>query len=320
MADKLVEDALRLLCRHYVFPARARDAAAVIHDRLAAGEYADVSRVELCRRLTTELLELCDDKHLEIRMRRTSSNSTVEEAAEVRRQHLQRLNYFIARVERMPANVGYIDLRGIAEPELASSAITAAMELVSHTHALLFDVRHNGGGSPEGVIFWHSYLFGETSVHLNSIHRGASGEVQEYWSLTDLPGRRYLDKPVYLLTSAMTFSAGEEFCYNLQAQGRATVVGETTRGGAHPTAVFPLDEATEIVIPHARSVNPVTGTNWEGTGVQPDVVVPAAEAFDVAYRMAADYIVETPGLPQRSKAEAAEVQKSQTDPIGDPQL
>lgn len=160
------------------------------------------------------------------------------------------------------------------------------MELVSHTNALIVDLRYNGGGSPDGVIFWTSHFFPDEKTHLSSIYDGATGATKQYWSLAYLPGERYLDRPVYLLTSGYTFSGGEEFCYNLKAQGRATLIGETTRGGAHPTDSFPITPTLEITVPTARSVNPVTGTNWEGTGVEPDIAVPAPEAFAVAYRKA----------------------------------
>lgn len=102
---------------------------------------------------------------------------------------------------------------------------------------------------------------------------------------------------MYVLTSDLTFSGGEEFAYNLKAQGRATLVGETTRGGAHPTQVFPITPTFEITVPIARSVNPVTGGNWEGTGVEPDLAVPAIEAFDAAYREALRHVLATSTAP-----------------------
>jgi C-terminal processing protease CtpA/Prc len=114
------------------------------------------------------------------------------------------------------------------------------MQLISHTHALIIDLRKNSGGSPAGVIFWNSYLFPDSQTHLNNIYDGATGETRQFWSLAYVPGERYLDRRVYVLISEMTFSGGEEFCYNLKTQGRATLIGQTTGGGAHPTQVFPL--------------------------------------------------------------------------------
>ena len=172
----------------------------------------------------------------------------------------------------------------MADPEEAGPAIAAAMELVSGTYALIIDLRQNHGGSPLGVAFWCSYLFPDADTHLGDIFRADTGETRQFWSLAWVPGPRYLDRPVYLLTSHETFSGGEDFCYTLQAQDRAQVIGETTGGGAHPTRTMPISETMAVSVPFARSVNPVTGTNWQGTGVVPDTAVPAAEAYDVGVR------------------------------------
>jgi C-terminal processing protease CtpA/Prc len=171
------------------------------------------------------------------------------------------------------------------------------MELVAGTYALIIDMRHNGGGAPEGVVFWCSYLFDGEPTHLNDIFRADTGETRQFWTLPYVPGTRYPDPPVYVLTSERTFSGGEDLCYTLQALGRAQVIGETTGGGAHPTRPFPVSPAVHIGIPFARAVNPVTGTNWQGTGVVPDVAVPEAQAYDVAYTRALEHVLATDDVP-----------------------
>jgi C-terminal processing protease CtpA/Prc len=296
----LVVKAIDLLCDKYIFADKAQEAAAAIRRRLAAGEYDGLTEEALGERLTAELFEVCRDKHLRVRVRDESLREALTEAELVAAWHeRQRLtNYGIARVERLDGNVGLLELRGVTGADIGGRAIVAAMELVSHTHALIVDLRKNRGGSPAGAIFWTSYFFPDGDTHLNSIHDGATGQTRQYWSLAWLPGERYLDRPVYVLTSALTFSGGEEICYNLKAQGRAVLVGETTRGGAHPTDAFPITPTFEITVPVARSVNPVTGTNWEGTGVEPDLAVPAAEAFDVAYRESLRHVVATATAPE----------------------
>jgi C-terminal processing protease CtpA/Prc len=165
------------------------------------------------------------------------------------------------------------------------------MELVAGTYALIIDLRRNGGGSPEGVAYWCSHLFDERPTHLNDIFHADTGETHQFWTLPHVPGPRYLDRPVYVLTSSRTFSGGEDFAYTLQALGRAQVIGETTGGGAHPTRPFPISAAVHIAIPFARSINPVTGTNWQGTGVVPDVSVPQEQAYDVAYAIALRHVL-----------------------------
>ncbi len=285
MASPLIDAALEQLCSKYVFPDKAAAAAEVIRSR----DYSGLSEEELCEKLTADLFELCADKHLRVRVRarELQEGGQSEEAAEAAwREYLRTTNYRIARVERLDGNVGYLDLRGVPDPANGAKAVAAAMELVSNTDALIIDLRKNRGGSPDGVIFWCSYFFKDEETHLNSIYDGETKQTKQYWSLAWVPGSRYLDKPVYVLVSNFTFSAGEELCYNLQAQKRAVLIGQTTRGGAHPTDSFPLSDTVEITVPVARSINPVTGTNWEGVGVAPDISVPSEEAFDLAYRKA----------------------------------
>ena len=302
---EIVTTALSLLRANYVFPDLAEQAATAVEARLDAGEYDHLDEVTLTELVTSHLREVCQDKHLGLRLggapeRPPSGRPPRPEPAEPKDHEARRLamrqmgrldNFGIRRVERLDGNVGYLDVRRVAVPANASPAIAAAMELVAGTHALIIDLRHNHGGAPEGVVFWCSYLFGEEPTHLNDIYRADTGETRQFWALPYVPGTRYVDRPVYVLTSGETFSGGEDFCYTLQALGRAELIGETTGGGAHPTRPFPISAAVHIAIPFARSVNPVTGTNWQGTGVVPDVAVAAAEAYDVAYARALAHVL-----------------------------
>jgi hypothetical protein len=299
---EIVETALAVLRSRYVFPDRAAEAAAGIEARLMAGEYDDLSEPELAERLTSQLYAVCADKHLRVRTHpeRMSPGPRPADRGKAREEMraIGRLdNFGIHRVERLDGNVGYIDLRRVALPENAGPSIAAAMELVSGTYALIIDLRRNGGGSPDGVVFWCSYLFDGPGTHFNDIFEGETGETRQFWSLAYVPGSRYVDKPVYLLVSHDTFSGGEDFCYTLQALGRAQVIGETTGGGAHPTGMRPLSSTMAISVPFARSVNPITGTNWEGTGVVPDVQVTAEEAYDAAYAEALRHVLSLDAPP-----------------------
>lgn len=215
------------------------------------------------------------------------------------------MNFGIFRVERLPGNVGYLDLRMVADPRQAGTAIAAAMELVAGTYALILDLRQNGGGSPYGAAFWCSYLFEGPHTHLNDIYDGDTGETRQFWSLAYVPGARYLGRPVYVLTSGETFSGGEDIAYTLQAQGRVRVIGETTGGGAHPTRMVPISPGLAMSVPFARSINPVTGTNWEGTGVVPDIAVPADRAYDVAYGLALRHVLAEAEADEADDADGA---------------
>jgi Peptidase family S41/N-terminal domain of Peptidase_S41 in eukaryotic IRBP len=335
---EIVEAALTLLRSSYVFPDRAEQAAAAVERRLAAGEYDGLDEATLAERLTAHLDEVCADKHLRVRVmpplpagreragpedgpgRPGGPGTGGQRGRDDRgpdgpgRGHP--LNFGIHRVERLEGNVGYLDLRGVAHPDDAGPAIAAAMELVTGTYALIIDLRRNHGGSPDGVAFWCSYLFPGGGVHLSDIFHADTGETRQFWSLAYVPGDRYLGRPVYLLTSHETFSGGEDLCYTLQAQGRAEVIGETTGGGAHPTRMVPISRTVAVAVPFARSINPVTGTNWQGTGVVPDTAVPAAQAYDVAYARALRHVLSLtvpPPIADEARAALAALPATEQD-------
>ena len=323
---EIVTKAMELLRANYVFPDQAEQAATAVEAKLEAGEYDDLDEVTLTERLTRDLQEITGDRHLRVVLgggpgpgphsQRVPEPKEPEDH-ETRRLAMRRRgrldNFGIRRAERLDGNVGYLDVRRVAMPANAGPAITAAMELVAGTYALLLDLRQNHGGSPEGVVFWCSYLLDERPTHLNDIFHADTGETRQFWALPYVPGTRYLDRPVYVLTSGHTFSGGEDFAYTLQALGRATVVGETTGGGAHPTRGFPISAAVHIGIPFARSVNPVTGTNWQGTGVVPDVAVPEAQARDTAYAKALEHVLALEDVPPPIADEAREALAAVTE-------
>jgi hypothetical protein len=311
---EIVTRALALLRANYVFPELAAQAAEAVEARLAAGGYDDLDELTLTELVTSHLREVCDDKHLALRLGGRGPGPGPGPGPgrnrEARRAEMRKMgqldNFGIHRVERLDGNIGYLDLRRVPMPANAGPAIAAAMELVAGTHALIIDLRRNGGGSPEGVVFWCTYLFTEGPTHLNDIFEADTGETRQFWTLPYVPGTRYTDRPVYVLTSSRTFSGGEDFCYTLQALGRAELIGETTGGGAHPTRPFPISPAVHIAVPFARSINPVTGTNWQGTGVVPDVAVPAEQAYDVAYAKALEHVLAMEDLLPPIEREARE--------------
>jgi C-terminal processing protease CtpA/Prc len=180
-----------------------------------------------------------------------------------------------------------VEVLGFLPPEVAADAVAETMSKLADADVLVIDLRKNGGGSPHGVALMTSYLFGKKPVHLNDILYRSEDRTESFHTAPDVPGKHFgPKKPVFVLTSGRTFSAGEEFAYNLQALRRAKIVGETTGGGAHPTEFVRVSDHWGIGLPSARAINPVTKTNWEGTGVKPDIEVPAEQALEKALELA----------------------------------
>jgi C-terminal processing protease CtpA/Prc len=193
-------------------------------------------------------------------------------------------NYGFTKIERLPGNIGLLEFEAFMPPELAGETVSGAMTFLANTSAMIIDLRNNHGGSPYMVAFLSSYLLEPSPTHLNNLYWRKNDETQQFWSIPYVPGKRFGGtKPLYILTSQGTFSAAEEFAYNLQSIGRATVVGERTGGGAHPGRMHRINREFEVFIPDGRAINPLTKDNWEGVGVRPDIEVPADQAFEIAY-------------------------------------
>ena len=280
MRAEVIEGALKALNDSYVFPEVARKMEQAIRERVTRKEYDNfTSAGEFARALTDHLQEVSHDKHLRVIL---SAGSRFGAGQDQQRLMASKRNYGFEKVERMSGNIGYLDLRGFEPTGPANETATAAMNFLANTDALIFDLRQNGGGSPEMIAFLSSYLF-DKRTHLNDIYNRPANSTREFWTQESVSGRHYGVKPVYVLTSNRTFSAAEEFTYNLKNLKRATIIGETTGGGAHPVQAQPIGKLFIITVPFARSINPITKTNWEGTGVRPDVEVAADKALKVAH-------------------------------------
>lgn len=307
-ASTLVETIVERITSLYVFPERATQATALLRANLAAGVYNSPVGSDLCARLSADLFATCADKHLRLIWHESAQTSQDEaQLIAALRERFRRENQGIRRIELLPGNIGLIELTIIPEVSGSGPAIAAAMQLVQHTHALILDLRGALGGAPDGVAFLCSFLFADGEVHLGDIAEGPEGTIRQFWTAGYVPGPRYTDRPVYILTSASTFSGGEELAYNLQALGRATVVGEVTRGGANPSMVASLGAHIELRLPVAQAVNPLTGGNWEAVGVQPDLPAPAANALKIAQRAALETIANNPDLSETARAEALQI-------------
>ena len=274
----------------YVFPDVGKECAALLRQNLKSGKYDDLDGEALAISVHDELREITKDRHFGIKYNPpTPGASQGPQIGSIGGPD----NHGFKKVEILTGNIGYLDFRFFDDSEEAMETVDSAMGFLRDSDAVIVDMRHNGGGHPRSVQYICSYFFGEEPVHLNSIYDRTSDSTEEFWTLEDLPGDRFDKVPVYVLTSAMTFSGAEEFSYNLQTRNRATLVGETTGGGAHPVMGIQIGDGFSIGVPFARAINPVTGTNWEGTGVTPDIACTADEALELAQMLVLDELSES---------------------------
>jgi retinol-binding protein 3 len=293
LRKKVIDGVEEKLKEYYVEPALAQQMADDLIARAARGQYDSFTDGDtFAAQLSDDLRRVSHDKHLRVSFNPfkmpEQSKPTPEDEARFHRQMLHN-NCAFDKVEILPGNIGYVKFDGFMDASFCGPTVAAAMGFVEHADALIFDIRENGGGQPAMVTLIASYLF-DGPTHLIDIYNRKENSTQQNWTLSYLPGERMTTQPVYVLTSNRTFSGAEEFAFDLKNQKRATIVGETTGGGAHPVSGHTVADFFMVDVPFAKSLDPVTKTNWEGTGVEPDVKVPAADALTTAEKLAREKI------------------------------
>jgi len=274
---------------NYIEPTQAeRVGSAIVRKNAEGGYVAAAGAKAFSAALQQDLREFSGDLHFSASRYEgfTEPSGPPEPPSRAKldewRDATARRGYDIEKIERLPGNVGYIELRGFGGVEFVGPAYTAAMSLLSGTDALILDLRRNGGGSPASVAYLMSHFLPAGDVrHLIDIYDRPSDTTRQIWSVPTV-AQRY-DKPVYVLTSARTGSGGEDCAYDFQVLKRGTLVGETTAGASNPVSWYSLGHDIVASIPTARTTNFVTKTNWEHVGVKPDVAVPAAQALQTAH-------------------------------------
>ncbi len=281
--NDIVKQVQGLLEENYIFLDKAKETNAHLNQLIKKGYFENKKPVDFATSLTKELRKITKDKHLRFSAPNRDRASKSKESSFT--NYLSRYRAPMLRgFQLMDSNIGYIDLAFFGGAEIHLAKIDVAMKAMEAADAIIIDMRRNTGGSPTTVNYLSSYFFSEKLL-LNTIYSRANDHSEEMW-VTDVKGVKRPKVPVYILTSQSTFSGAEDFSYTMQSRGRATVIGEITGGGAHPTRGFPLDKGYTIGIPFARTINPVTKTNWEGVGVQPDIKMPAKNAMEKAKELA----------------------------------
>jgi retinol-binding protein 3 len=288
---RVIDGAVAALNETYVFPETAKKMEEAVRAHQQKGDYDAISDGDdFATRLTDDFQTISHDKHLHVMFSPAAlpdfDNQKPDPKREAEeRKEMERMNCGFKKVEILEGNIGYLKFDFFADPGICGPTVVAAMNFLANVDAAIFDLRENGGGDPKMVAFVSSYLFAERT-HLNDLWTRKGDVTEQYWTEPYVLGKRLDGKPAFVLTSKNTFSGGEEFANNLKVLKHAMIVGETTGGGAHPVRGHRITEHFSIGVPFARAINPVTHTDWEGTGVEPDVKVDAPQALEVAIKLA----------------------------------
>lgn len=288
-----VEGVARRIGEGYVFPEVGEKMARHLRKQATAGAYNSLDGAELAAALTRDLRSISNDRHIRVEYSAEALPPEPErpltlsdQELESLREPMARQNFGLAKLDILKGNIGYLDFRVLAPPTLAGDTYVAAMNYLANTDALIIDLRRCGGAiSPDAIPMLCGYFFAEPT-HLNDIYWRPTDTTRQFWTPAHVQGKRYLNKPIYLLTSRATFSGAEELAYDLQNLKRATVIGEVTGGGANPGGTQRASDHFTVWVPVGRAINPITKTNWEGVGVKPDVEVRAALALHRAHTLA----------------------------------
>lgn len=289
--QKVIDSISVLLNKNYVFPDVAKKMSDLISSNLKNGSYASITNpVLFSERLTADLLSISKDKHIRVgfnpafikELREADKNPGQEEIPPSMLEEWKTSNYGFKEARILDGNIGYLDLRNFMDPSVGGETAIAAMNFFANANALIIDLRKNGGGSPQMIQLITSYFYDAEPVHLNNFYFRPNNSNTQTWTLPYVNGKRMPKIDLYILTSKGTFSAAEEFTYNLKNLHRATIIGEITGGGANPGGDNIATDRFTVWIPTGRAINPITKTNWEGTGVQPDIEVSADDALYTA--------------------------------------
>jgi hypothetical protein len=303
--EEMIKELKKKIEENYIFPDMAKEVSQFLSNRLKEGLYNGITDpTNLERIISNDMVEASNDLHFYFEYNPSLAEELIQKSQEDKEDSIddftefksqlkfeQYRNFHIKAAKRLPGNIGYVKLNDFPPAEYAGDVIINALQFLANCNALIFDIRNNGGGYPSMVALIISYFIEPSTKLLNSFYERNKDKHYQSLALPYIPGKRFLDKPLYILTSRRTASAAEEFTYNLKMMERATIVGEITRGAANTPDLFPIYKKFVIWLPVGRPINPISKDNWEGKGVSPHIKVPQEIALEKAHMLAFQHLL-----------------------------
>ena len=297
----IIDSVASIFHERYVYPEMGASIDSLLRSRLSDGVYNEYTSIsEFANTIKNDLRDITGDRHISVvpipKDRWYVVEGDIETENQVYSSSLQ--NFGWVKLEWFLGAVGYIKVDKFENASFASDIADAALSFMANSKALIIDLREHHGGHENMLQLVASYFFAEPT-QLGGLYWTYLDSTQETWTQAYINGTPLYDKDLYLLTSSSTASGAEAFAYRMKQHGRATIIGENTRGAAHWSDWYEFPElGIAVRVPVARPVNPVTEGDWEGTGVIPDIEVPAQKAFDMAYLKALQKLAPSITEPQ----------------------
>ena len=306
--NMIIDTILKCFEDNYVYQEVALSLKDSIIRRNKEGEYSNITEMKkFLTRMSSDIRKITQDKHISINYIENSEYESGKRKHSLLSEQIdekKRKNFDFRKVEWLPGNIGYIRFDTFEDPQYAGEIAASAVNFISNCEAIIIDLRYNHGGEEKMVRYLASYFFAEPTL-LNIRYFTKQDSIVQSWTDSYIPGKKLTDKDIYILTSSNTASGAEAFTYILKNYNKATVIGENTSGAAHWADYYYYSTLNlEIKLPVARPINPITKTDWERTGIRPDINISENRSLDKAYIIALEKLIKT----GRDKAKLRELE------------
>ncbi len=177
------------------------------------------------------------------------------------------------RYGKLDNTLGYINLTGTDSRKSTEKSMDKMLDDLQHTEGLIIDIRAHYGGFDAISQYIAGRFTTERSLYMTSRKRNGPDysdftETTQWYSSPH--GSVQYTKPIILLTSRFTQSAGETFALAMKEQIHVTFLGDTTAGSFsdNPNFELPNGWIFSVSVGDYRAAD---GTSYEGHGIPPHI-------------------------------------------------